>query len=496
MKTYISTRQQFLCFLLFAFVAVGVAFCYGIHELPLLGDNQHYFYISERVASSFPPHKSYFDIENSLTTLLSGMAIYVGRVVGISDLISARILSVSIFAASIGLIWLLSYHLTKSLRTSAFAALSMLSFPAYIIHSAQGCRSKVFIILFMLLTILLFCRRKPFWAGLCASLSFLCWQPSLLMLGILVIVLALYPKRFHNIGLAVLGAILPILVYEAYFIFTSSLWEQLKQAYYFPARFKLHPFGGYMKLFLELKRIWIAGFGRFNILPIIFAYGLIRYWIRVFRSTQSISSFVKKEAGWLYFHLCMYGTLAFTYYDHQWCPDIFFVLPFTAIMSGWTLDRSIEDISVILRRKFNYIASGFCLFFLLALIIIGPAKTKFPYTLSDQYRLAATVGQFLEDNESVYAIGCAHLLAFNHAENWMKYGSFFGYYDDFIAHKMGTDIFRPVKNDTWPSIILLSRRRPLGSRQWLAARYTDITPPEFKYQRIKVFKLKEEFGRD
>jgi hypothetical protein len=189
----------------------------------------------------------------------------------------------------------------------------------------------------------------------------------------------------------------------------------------------------------------------------------------------------------------MYGSLAFTYYEPESWPDIFLVLPFMAIMSGWTLDRSIEDI-LNLKSGFLLIASRLCLFMLLVLFMMGIFCQKFEpplFTLSDQYRLATVVRQYLEDNEDVYAIGSTHLLAFNHSENWMIYGSFYRGVDDFIAHKTGADIFRPVKNNTWPSIILLSHEPPRDSKNWLDALYTDITPPEFKRQHIQVFRLKK-----
>jgi hypothetical protein len=141
----------------------------------------------------------------------------------------------------------------------------------------------------------------------------------------------------------------------------------------------------------------------------------------------------------------MLGSIAFTIYDHQWFPDIFFILPFIAIMSGWTFHIFIKDISN-LTRSFrlitSYVASGLCSIWLLTLIINGTLRFKAPFTFSDQYQLAETVGEFLENNETIYAIGCTHLLAFNHAENWTIYGFFFRGVSDFIAHKTGENIFK------------------------------------------------------
>ena len=89
----IPPKETLAFFVLSLVATMTIAFCYGVIDLPLLKDNQHYFYMSERVASGVSPHKSHFDPKHALSMLLTGAAIFAGRALGIADLTSARFLS-------------------------------------------------------------------------------------------------------------------------------------------------------------------------------------------------------------------------------------------------------------------------------------------------------------------------------------------------------------------------------------------------------------------
>ncbi|MCK5581063.1 MAG: DolP-mannose mannosyltransferase [Candidatus Omnitrophica bacterium] len=480
-------RGKLVLFVFLLIATAGIALYYGVIDLPLRVDNQHYFYMSERVASGVSPYTSHFDPKHALSMFLTGAAIFVGRTIGISDIASARLLSLFILAVSIWLIWILTYHLTKSPRAAVLACLAMFTFSGYIYMGVIGSRPKVFMVLFMLSTMIFFNQGKLFWSGVSASLAFLCWQPALLMMGTLVFVLLLHQKRFYKISCALLGATLPLLVYQLYFVITDSLKEQLTQTYYFPAKFMVNNFSGFLTSLKELVNIWEHGFGTFNILPLICAFGVLSYSVSIFRKGRIRSLFANIDPGWLYVSLCMLGCFTFTFYEHQGYPDIFFVLPFIAIISAYSLGLLIENMS-----RFRNLVYGLIVSYLMVLIVYIPSRYHSQFTLADQLQLASEVRQMLDNNETVYAIGCTHLLAFNSSENWMKYGFFFRGVNEFIADETGVDTFMPVKEGTMPSIILLSRRPPRGSKNWLDSLYINLTTSEFKHQKIRVFKLNKQ----
>jgi hypothetical protein len=163
----LTGKQQVLAALLAGGASIGlllvfISFNVGIGEVPLLSDNQMYFYISERVASGHPPYTSQFDPKNALSMMIWGLTIWIGRLFGVSDLLSARALSLLVIGASVGMTWLVTYRLTGSSRAAVFSALAAFSFPGYLSLASMGCRPKSFVMLFTLLTIFFSVRRKPY----------------------------------------------------------------------------------------------------------------------------------------------------------------------------------------------------------------------------------------------------------------------------------------------------------------------------------------------
>ncbi len=493
----LSLKQELVSGLLIGVASVGLvllifAFKGGIGELPLCGDNQMYFYISERVASGCAPYVCHFDPKNALSMMFSGLIIFIGRIFGVSDVSSVRILSLCVIGGSAGLIWLITLRLTRSTRASLFAAASVFSFPGYLALASMGCRPKVFVVFFMLLTILFYGKRKPFWSAFSASLSFLCWQPGLLLLGFLFLGLIVQKRRRADLTHALTGALIPLVIYELYFVMTGTVGQQFEQAFYYTYRYMSASFRGFSSSLYRILIIWGKGFGYFNILLIAFPYGIIRYWTRVFRGRESLTDGTERDPRWFYFQLCMYGCLFFTYYSHQGFPDLFFVLPFIAIVSGWILDLSLKDISNLAGRRMLRFASVIITLLLFVPTVFWISSVRFPYTLSDQYRLAKEIDKYIAQGEPVYAMGCTHLLGFTHADNWLKHGFFSETVDDYLEERTNGEVFTPVKNGSWPSLILLSREHPRGSELWLESKYREITTPEYEKQHIKVFKKKED----
>jgi hypothetical protein len=466
----------------------------GIREIPLLGDNQMYFFISERVASGHPPYTSQFDPKNALSVMLWGLAIWIGRVFGLSDVMSARALSLLIIGASTGSIWLVAYRLTGSRKAALLSALAVFSFPGYLSLSSMGCRPKSLVILFALLSINFTSRRKPFWAGFFASLGFLCWQPALLILAALLIALFLGERRWRDVSRAVMGAILPVVLYESYFVLTGTLSRQIEQAVLYPARYMSSEFSGYLLSLRELAIMWVKGFGVLNILPLAFAWGFIKIWADALRRKGGFGDFTQKDRTFLFFALALHGTLVFTYYAHQGYPDYYFAFPFIAIVSGWALARFVDGVSRIAGDRAVRPAVLVLSVALLVPSLIWTFSQRFSFRLSDQYRLAEDVGRFLEEGKTVYCMGCTHLLAFDHSDNWLVHGYFADTVDRYLSDQSKGGIFEPTRNGEWPEIVLLSHYGPAGVRKWLSNRYVEITTEPFLRQNIHVYALKPPGG--
>src|SRR5690606_35841847 len=93
-----------------------------------------------------------------------------------------------------------------------FATLTFIGFRGFAIMAAVvGPRPKSFSVLFDVLCLLAIAQRRWFWAGLCGAVAALTWQPSGILI-IVVLALALFQvpeARWKALGRAVMGILLP-----------------------------------------------------------------------------------------------------------------------------------------------------------------------------------------------------------------------------------------------------------------------------------------------
>lgn len=471
------------------FFLAGVVMCwlYGAWDGPLIKDNQFYFFISERCASGVPPHVSQFDPKHALSMMMSGVAIKTGRVVGMDDVRSARLLSIFVTAGSISMVWLLAMQLTRSKPASHLSALSMLSFAGFIQMGTIGARPKVFFIFFLLLTMYAFARRKPFWAGVCAGLTFLCWQAGLIMLAAAGTVILMAPRRWKNLLQFLIGAVIPCVIYEAYFLFKGALETQLFQAYIFPAKYMSGQLQEFSHITQAVFHFWKQGFGTMNVLPIVFGLAFLGFWVFVALHVKKTWRFLVANPGWAYFCLGGHVVVALTIYDIQGYPDLFYILPFLAVTVGTGIALIAPRLPDSPLRRTRQTVCVLCALGLLTLVVSGATKFESDYTLTDQFALGEKVNRHLSKGSAVYAIGCTHLLAFNHVDNFTNFGFFFRGMPAYLADlNPGRPTYVPLKDGRLPDVVLLSRRAPPGAEGWIGREYVQVLDGDFRSQGITV----------
>ena len=212
--------------------ALGLVACsrFPLATLPLTADNQIYYYIAERVASGVPPHASEFDVKNALSTMLAGSVIYLGRQVGVDDIVAVRSLGALTVVGTFSLAWIVTYRLTRS-RLAAYAVmLLIIQFRIFLLLTLMGARPKALLIPLGLLSILGVATARPrlFAAGSIAS--FLTWQPSGLCMVAGIAAFSVLPDRKTSCRQILVTYVLVLLAYESYFIWHGILQDQLYQS--------------------------------------------------------------------------------------------------------------------------------------------------------------------------------------------------------------------------------------------------------------------------
>ena len=154
---------------------------YEPFDRPITIDNQLYFYVAERVAAGVPPHVSLVDHKHALSAMLSGWAMWPGRVFGLDDVYSVRVLSM-LFAATLpAALWSVALRLTGRPIVAHIAAFVSLSFDDFFAQAAMGVRPQLFMAVFMTYSFAALGARRHALAGAAAIASFLCWQPALVV---------------------------------------------------------------------------------------------------------------------------------------------------------------------------------------------------------------------------------------------------------------------------------------------------------------------------
>ena len=478
--------------LFLAFAALATALCLALRpdRAPLTSDNQFQFFAAERAASGVPPYRSQMTPKTAATFLLSGAAIRCGRALGIPDLMAARALSIGLFAAAVGLAVLIGLELTGSAWLASLGGLALLTFGGLVYQAVMGCRPKVFIVAFVLLALWTVARRRTATNGLAGSLAAMTWQPGVLVAVPAAAALALAPRepraRWRALGRIALATLAASLLYEGYFWRHDMLREQLYCSVYVPLF--LMPRGGetLAQIGSELLGDWPLAFGALHPATLTYLAMIpLGAWAAL-RALRGRGERARDRALMLALAASGFLTAAFTAYEHQGYPDLLLLAPFVALSLPIAVDALTRSASARARRA----AAGVAGALVLALGLpptLSYAPHKAPrYDLQDQVRLAGEVGELAGPDGTIYAHGCAHLLAFLHRDNWSPWGLLFRGWRAIAAHDpLAAPTLLHPGGHPMPDVVLNDRSarfQPL-----LQGTYERRRLPEFHRQGIEVW---------
>lgn len=186
-------------------VAAGVYAAHGFHGA-LGRDLGIFVYGGQRIADGHPPYAANFNTVGPLSDALPGLAIEVGRVIGVGPVLSARLLAWVFASACVSMIYLGARRLTGSRWGGAVGAALFLPLEGFVTLASDGPREKTAMVFFLVVAVLLLDRSRWLGAGVATGLGVLCWQPVMFALAPAAAVLILVaPARIRAVALFVLG---------------------------------------------------------------------------------------------------------------------------------------------------------------------------------------------------------------------------------------------------------------------------------------------------
>jgi len=466
-----------------ALAAAVVCAAYRPLQTELVMDNQHYFYIAERAASGVAPHVSQIDSKSQLAPLLAAAAIAAARPFGGDDVVAARTMGIAMVVASVALAALLAFDLGGGAAGALAAAGLLFLARGLFVEGAAGVRPQVYVVFFLLAAHCADLHRRPLLAGSAAACSFLCWQPTLLVMASLAAAQLAHSRTSTSLGRLALGAALAVILYEGYFAWHGALGAQLFQEFVLPT-FGARPDFELVKSFgFVLSDAASVARGGIRTLPALALAGMATGWgLLLLRPRTAIAALLERPP-WLALWLAANGALAFTLYDHQAHPDLLFVQPYFAVGVG-------AAVAGLAQRLLDHrgqaalvvAASVVALIGVREALVVGEDHARRQGTLADQRALAAELEVALARYASVWACGPVHLLGLLHLDNFTPHGFL---YDDLIASGV-LDGFRPLRAGSMPGVILLSRNRAAFNPRWLGQEYRAVTSPRFRAARITM----------
>lgn len=469
---------------------------YEPFERAITIDNQLYFYVAERVAAGVPPHVSLVDHKHALSAMLSGWAMWPGRAFGLDDVYSVRVLSM-LFAATLpAALWTVALRLTGRPIAAHIAAFVSLSFDDFFAQAVMGVRPQLFMAVFMTYSFAALGARRYAIAGGAAIASFLCWQPALVVFASSCVAIALERSSRRALVRYVIGGLVILLLYEAYFWHHGVLGEQLFQSYGMPSDlggYKYEPLRDGIAFILRDGR-WGAGW--WVVIPAVYLVVLALAVVEPLVRWRSFWARLRSNALPGALAATAVLALAFTLIDHQAYPDRFFLQPFIALANGLLWGLPIAWICERVGRSPRFaVAASAVVFAAGAILVATNSVTWFPaervITLAKQRELANRAAALRRRYGPVWAIGCPHILALRRTGNFDSIGIVIDpKVRDYMASMGGEDGYRP-RNGTMPVVLLTARGGEGIAFPWLRREYWPVRDDDFKAHGINAWLRKE-----
>jgi hypothetical protein len=186
-------------------------------------------YGGERLQHGTPPYVGVFNNVGPLADAIPGLGIWLGHLVGVGPVLSAREFFVVLSAGCCALLCVLARDTFDSRAAGLLAPAVFLTFPRFIELASSGPREKTSMVLFLLAALILCGRRRWVAAGVLTALATLTWQPAFFVAVAVVVTAVLLggERRVQALTRFVLGGVAT----TAVFVVWLGLAGGLHQAY-------------------------------------------------------------------------------------------------------------------------------------------------------------------------------------------------------------------------------------------------------------------------
>ena len=161
-----------------ALLAVASVVVFLLHgfEGAMSRDVAVYAYAGQQVAEGVPPYENILNRAGPLAHLVPGAGAFVGRSLGVDDLLAMRVTLMLVSVLAVWACYVLGRDLFRSRGAGAIAAVTLLSFQGFVTYATYGPREKTTMVLLVILALAATTHRRWAVAGAATALATLTWQ--------------------------------------------------------------------------------------------------------------------------------------------------------------------------------------------------------------------------------------------------------------------------------------------------------------------------------
>jgi hypothetical protein len=478
-KGLASVRILALCAF---FLTLVVVFIYRPLSQREASDPAIYDYTAQSILRGQLPYRDVVDGKAPGASYLSALAMSTGRLIGLRDVVSVRLLHVLLA----GLLSMITYLVAEAYlrnRVAAFlSSLVPLTSTQFVLMLTEGTEPKLAMILFGMLSLLMIEKQKPFLAGFCSMLSCLCWQPGLLFAGVSVLAFSQYLTVWRDLRAikVLVGTSIPLLVVLLYFYSRGALGDFWSWTVTF--NYKVYAVEGArppLRALTHMMEIVSSTLRRdlvviaMSVLGFMVA-GIARFGM-LFKSVKAPKSFWSLGDAILIPPLVY---LAFCFVNFQGGPDLIPFFPFFGVFTGRLMAQASANKrtqSLPILRWAPMIA------LLLALALSSYRATTYKLepllSLQEQDKELKVISDLLGPDDKIYVHGKVEILVLLNKPNLNKY-ILFDHGKDEYASANTSGGFKAIVDEIEsqaPKIVSVSRLVAVSHRtelkEWVAEHY-------------------------
>lgn len=339
-----------------ALVAGLYALQYNIFQQAIPHDTTFHIYAAQQILDGHALYRDVAIIKAPLSDFLTAAAMLGARLIGISDIMGARLLSLAAATATTAVTYLAGRTLFRSRAVGVLAGLVMAGWNFYGLRAVTGPEPKAFLILFGMLALVWVARREWGRAGAAAALTALAWQPGLMVAAIALAAALVAPwltsgpfpdrprRAVGNAARLLAGFAVPFL----FVLFYLGAYDALRAAFDATIGANVNHFNN-ARAQTPLPQILRENFAEILSEGAQYCFSPREYWLvggallgLAGIALSALADAVRHRRLPLDLHrvpLLLYtlGFAGFALVDFDFCPDLFPLLPALALGVAWLI---------------------------------------------------------------------------------------------------------------------------------------------------------------